>query len=163
MTKIESKKKNRQIWGFIQRILVTCIALVLLNKFVVTATIYYDNNMFPSIKDGDLVVIEKFDKEVQLSDVVIYNGRLYRVIAKAGQEVDISKEGILTVNGMQPAESTNSLTNKGEKEYPIKVPEGEIFVLNDYREDESDSREFGTIKESDVEGKVFFITRRRGF
>lgn len=163
MTKIESKKKNKQIWGFVQRILVTCIALVLLNKFVVTATIYYDNNMFPSIKDGDLVVIEKFDKEVQLSDVVIYNGRLYRVIAKAGQEVDISKEGILTVNGMQPAESTNSLTNKGEKEYPIKVPEGEIFVLNDYREDESDSREFGTIKESDIEGKVFFITRRRGF
>lgn len=163
MTKIESKKKNKQIWGFIQRILITCIALVLLNKFVVTATIYYDNNMFPSIKDGDLVVIEKFDKEVQLSDVVIYNGRLYRVIAKAGQEVDISKEGILTVNGMQPAESTNSLTSKGEKEYPIKVPEGEIFVLNDYREDESDSREFGTIKESDIEGKVFLITRRRGF
>ena len=163
MEKIESKKKNRQIWGFVQRILVTCVALVLLNKFVVTATIYYDNNMFPSIKDGDLVVIEKFDKEVQLSDVVIYNGRLYRVIAKAGQEVDISKEGILTVNGMQPAESTNSLTNKGEKEYPIKIPEGEIFVLNDYREDESDSREFGTIKEGDIEGKVFFITRRRGF
>lgn len=160
---VKKERKNKQIWGFVQRILVTCIALVLLNKFVVTATIYYDNNMFPSIKDGDLVVIEKFDKEVQLSDVVIYNGRLYRVIAKAGQEVDISKEGILTVNGMQPAESTNSLTNKGEKEYPIKVPEGEIFVLNDYREDESDSREFGTIKESDVEGKVFFITRRRGF
>lgn len=160
---VKKERKNRQIWGFAQRILVTCIALVLLNKFVVTATIYYDNNMFPSIKDGDLVVIEKFDKEVQLSDVVIYNGRLYRVIAKAGQEVDISKEGILTVNGMQPAESTNSLTNKGEKEYPIKVPEGEIFVLNDYREDESDSREFGTIKESDIEGKVFFVTRRRGF
>lgn len=163
MEKIKRVKKYKQIWGFIQRILITCVALVLLNKFVVTATIYYDNNMFPSIKDGDLVVIEKFDKEVQLSDVVIYNGRLYRVIAKAGQEVDISKEGILTVNGMQPAESTNSLTNKGEKEYPIKVPEGEIFVLNDYREDESDSREFGTIKEGDIEGKVFFITRRRGF
>lgn len=160
---VKKERKNKQIWGFVQRILVTCIALVLLNKFVVTATIYYDNNMFPSIKDGDMVVIEKFDKEVQLSDVVIYNGRLYRVIAKAGQEVDISKEGILTVNGMQPAESTNSLTNKGEKEYPIKVPEGEIFVLNDYREDQSDSREFGTIKESDIEGKVFFITRRRGF
>lgn len=163
MTKIESKKKNKQIWGFIQRILITCVALVLLNKFVVTATIYYDNNMFPSIKDGDLVVVEKFDKEVQLSDVVIYKNRLYRVIAKSGQEVDITKEGILTVNGMQPAESTNSLTSKGEKEYPIKVPEGELFVLNDYREDTSDSREFGTIKESDIDGKVFFITRRRGF
>ena len=163
MEKIERPRKHKQIWGFVQRVLITCIALVLLNKFVVTATIYYDNNMFPSIKDGDLVVIEKFDKEVQLSDVVIYNGRLYRVIAKAEQEVDISKEGILTVNGMQPAESTNSLTNKGEKEYPIKVPEGEVFVLNDYREDESDSREFGTIKESDIDGKVFFITRRRGF
>ena len=160
---IKKERKNRQIWGFIQRILITCVALVLLNEFVVTATIYYDNNMFPSIKDGDLVVIEKFDKEVQLSDVVIYKNRLYRVIAKSGQEVDITKEGILTVNGMQPAESTNSLTNKGEKEYPIKVPEGEIFVLNDYREDESDSREFGTIKESDIDGKVFFITRRRGF
>ena len=163
MTKIESKKKYKQIWGFIQRILITCIALVLLNKFVVTATIYYDNNMFPSIKDGDLVVVEKYDKDIQLSDVVIYKNRLYRVIAKSGQEVDISKEGILTVNGMQPAESTNFLTAKGDKQYPLTVPEGEIFVLNDYREDTSDSREFGTIKESDIDGKVFFITRRRGF
>lgn len=163
MIKKESKKKNKQIWGFIQRILITCVALVLLNKFVVTATIYYDNNMFPSIKDGDLVVVEKYDKDIRLSDVVIYKNRLYRVIAKSGQEVDITKEGILTVNGMQPAESTNSLTAKGDKQYPIKVPEGEIFVLNDYREDESDSREFGTIKESDIDGKVFFITRRRGF
>lgn len=163
MTKIESKKKNKQIWGFIQRILITCIALVLLNKFMVTATIYYDNNMFPSIKDGDLVVVEKYDKDIQLSDVVIYKNRLYRVIAKSGQEVDITKEGILTVNGMQPAESTNSLTAKGDKSYPLMVPEGEIFVLNDYREDTSDSREFGTIKESDIDGKVFFITRRRGF
>lgn len=163
MIKKESKKKNKQIWGFIQRILITCVALVFLNKFVVTATIYYDNNMFPSIKDGDLVVVEKYDKDIQLSDVVIYKNKLYRVIAKSGQEVDITKEGILTVNGMQPAENTNSLTSKGEKEYPIKVPEGEIFVLNDYREDESDSREFGTIKESDIDGKVFFIIRRRGF
>ena len=132
---IKKERKNRQIFGFIQRILITCIALVLLNKFVVTATIYYDNNMFPSIKDGDLVVVEKYDKDTQLSDVVIYKNRLYRVIAKSGQEVDITKEGILTVNGMQPAESTNSLTNKGEKEYPINVPEGKIFVLNDYREE----------------------------
>ena len=160
---IKKERKNRQIWGFIQRILITCIALVLLNKFVVTATIYYDNNMFPSIKDGDLVVVEKYDKDIQLSDVVIYKNRLYRVIAKSGQEVDISKEGILTVNGMQPAESTNSLTAKGDKSYPLMVPEGEIFVLNDYREDTSDSREFRTIKESDIDGKVFFITRRRGF
>lgn len=160
---IKKERKNRQIWGFIQRILITCVALVLLNRFVVTATIYYDNNMFPSIKDGDLVVVEKYDKDIQLSDVVIYKNRLYRVIAKAGQKVDITKEGILTVNGMQPAENTNSLTAKGDKQYPLTVPEGEIFVLNDYREDTSDSREFGTIKESDIDGKVFFITRRRGF
>ena len=52
MKKVEGVKKHKQIWGFVQRILITCIALVLLNKFVVTATIYYDNNMFPSVKDG---------------------------------------------------------------------------------------------------------------
>ena len=115
-------------------------------------TIYYNNNMYPSVKDGDLCVIKKYDKHTHLEDVVYYHDNFYRVVARENQVVDITDKGILTVDGQQP-----------DIVFPYTVPQGEIFLLNDYREKTSDSREFKSVKEKDITGTLFFIFRRRGF
>ena len=69
----------------------------------------------------------------------------------------------MTVDGQQVLSVTNSLLTRGDLTYPIKLKQGELFVLNDYREDLSDSRTFSTLQEKDITGKVFFLIRRRGF
>lgn len=147
----------------IKKIVLIVITLFLIHTYIGSMLIYYNNNMFPSICDGDLCFIEKYDKHTHIDDIVLYNSTMYRVIARENQEVNITNKGILTVDGQQVLSTTNTLLQKGDVSFPIKVGKGELFVLNDYREDLDDSRTFSTIQESNITGKIFFLIRRRGF
>lgn len=147
----------------VKKVVLIVITLFLIHTYIGSMFIYYNNNMFPSIRDGDLCVIEKYDKHTHIDDIVLYNNTMYRVIARENQEVNITDKGILTVDGQQVLSVTNSLLTRGDLTYPIKLKQSELFVLNDYREDLGDSRTFSTIHEKDITGKVFFLIRRRGF
>ena len=46
--------------------------------------------------------------------------------------------------------------------YPYTVPEGCLFILNDYRTRGRDSRHFGAVPQQDAAGKVITLLRRRG-
>lgn len=46
--------------------------------------------------------------------------------------------------------------------YPYTVPEGCLFILNDYRTHGRDSRHFGAVPQQDAAGKVITLLRRRG-
>lgn len=147
----------------IKKVVLIIITLFLIHTYIGSMFIYYNNNMFPSIRDGDLCFVEKYDKHTHIDDIVLYNNTMYRVIARENQEVNITDKGILTVDGQQVLSVTNSLLTRGDLTYPIKLKQSELFVLNDYREDLGDSRTFSTIQEKDVTGKIFFLIRRRGF
>lgn len=147
----------------VKRVVLIVITLFLIHTYIGSMFIYYNNNMFPSIRDGDLCFIEKYDKHTHIDDIVLYNNTMYRVIARENQEVNITDKGILTVDGQQVLSVTNSLLTRGDLTYPIKLKQSELFVLNDYREDLGDSRTFSTIQEKDITGKIFFLIRRRGF
>lgn len=147
----------------VKKVVLIVITLFLIHTYIGSMFIYYNNNMFPSIRDGDLCFIEKYDKHTHIDDIVLYNNTMYRVIARENQEVNITDKGILTVDGQQVLSVTNSLLTRGNLTYPIKLKQSELFVLNDYREDLGDSRTFSTIQEKDITGKIFFLIRRRGF
>lgn len=147
----------------IKKVVLIVITLFLIHTYIGSMFIYYNNNMFPSIRDGDLCFVEKYDKHTHIDDIVLYNDTFYRVIARENQEVNITDKGILTVDGQQVLSVTNSLLTRGDLTYPIKLKQSELFVLNDYREDLGDSRTFSTIQEKDITGKIFFLIRRRGF
>ena len=80
-----------------------------------------------------------------------------------GDVIDIDGES-LVVNGKGVYENAvYPTTAEGAKiTFPYTVPEDSVFVLNDYRSDINDSRTYGAISKSDIEGKVVFILRRRG-
>lgn len=125
------------------------------------------NNMYPALKDGDFCVTYKLE-EYHSNDVVAYevNGviRFGRIIARYGDTIDGDEEGIL-INGSRPMEqvfySTEIINSK--LHLPYTLNEGEYILLNDYRSDTNDSREYGVITKEELHGKVIFILRRRGF
>ena len=125
------------------------------------------NSMYPMLKDGDLCVTYRLE-DYRSGDVTAYrvDGRVRfgRIIARAGDTVDGDAQGVL-VNGMYPSEEVFYPTQMLETSLnlPISLGEGEYVILNDYREDLSDSRAYGVIDEGELEGKVIFIFRRRGF
>ncbi|MBQ5331107.1 MAG: signal peptidase I [Oscillospiraceae bacterium] len=163
------KKKRSALWyavSFFAKIGLTVIAVWALLRFVGGVFMCHDNSAFPMIKDGDLVITYRLDP-IRQGDVVVYRhgGTVHfgRVCAVAGDKVELGGS-IVTVNGYGLYEDTVYPTSAegAEISFPYTVPDGCVFVLNDYRSDLSDSRSYGGIPLEDTEGKAIFIVRRRG-
>lgn len=123
--------------------------------------------MFPAIKDGDLIIGYRLQQEYAKNDVVVYtvNGeqRVGRIIGRPTDVVTISDTGSLLVNGTtQTGEILYPTYAKEGLEYPYRVPEGQIFILGDYRTNAEDSRDHGAVSMDDIECKIITILRRRG-
>ncbi|HOA54287.1 MAG: signal peptidase I [Acetivibrionales bacterium] len=79
-----------------------------------------------------------------------------RVIGTPGDEVDI-RDGKVYVNGKELAEEyARGVTFQREQPLPVRLKENEYFVLGDNREVSKDSRTFGAIDRSQIEGKAVF-------
>ena len=125
------------------------------------------NDMFPSLKDGDLVLGFRVESTLRSGDVVLYqaNGSLHfgRILTLAGSTVEISGNGSVQVNGVtESGEILFSTDNPGTLTYPYTVPEGSVFILNDDRMETGDSRMYGAIPIKSIKGKVLTLLRRRG-
>ena len=141
------------------------LAVWLVFAFVLGLTINYGNNMHPAVNDGDLVVSLKLQRPY-LNAAVLYRhdgktrtGRTGRVVGLPGNVIDISEKGELLVNGAIASEDVYYPTYQAENStvrYPYKVEEGKAFILNDYREDTDDSRAFGAIDLSEIDGPLFY-------
>lgn len=125
------------------------------------------NEMFPAVKDGDLVIGFRLQKEYAKDDVVAYEAEegvhIGRIAARETDVVTLDDSGTFLVNGTaQSGEIMYPTYAKEGLQYPLKVPEGQVFLLGDYRTQAEDSRDFGPIPMKKVKGKVITILRRRG-
>jgi len=167
-------KQKTTVWmdllTLLGKIAIISLAFVMLFTFVFGIIRYNEPSMAPSIKDGDLVVIHRYNKAgYHPQDIIAfdYNGKkqVRRVIATAGDVVDI-KEERLYINGALQQEQ--GITQKTERyrdgaDFPLTVPEGHVFVLADSRVGATDSRIYGSVKIEDTMGKITTLIRRRGF
>ena len=125
------------------------------------------SNLFYTPSQFDVIVFEDFGTGLDRALVK-------RVIATEGQRVQVRREGIY-VDGVLLKEEYvftdridyvySTVPNREIKllpdfyyrpgeYYEFTVPEGELFVLGDHRNESQDSLDFGTINESSVLGKV---------
>lgn len=148
------------------KVAVTVVLVLIVCLFIIGIHINHGNSSYPMIKDGDLVITFRLS-DLKQGDEVGYTVdgtfKLGRVVAFGGDEVDIN-DSFVSVNGFGIAEDVVYPTSSsGAKiQFPYQVPEGYVFVLNDFRSDNEDSRTYGAISRKDCEGKVVFIMRRRG-
>ncbi len=166
--KKKRKKKTAKDFAieFLIKIVITAVVVAVLLIFVVGIHVNHSHSSYPMIKDGDLVITYKLGR-AQAGEEIAYeiDGQLKfgRIVAKEGDEVDIT-DSYLTVNGYGILEDVvYPTTAEGAViSFPYIVPQGAVFVLNDYRSDTGDSRTYGAIPLSDMEGEVVLILRRRG-
>lgn len=131
---------------------------------------YQEPYMSPAIKDGDLVIYFRYNKSGYLpKDAVVLEisgkKQVRRVIATAGDIVDITEDGLLINGALQNEPDISQKTERYEDgiDFPLTVPEGQIFVLGDSRIGATDSRVYGSVKIEDTLGKVMTVIRRRSF
>ncbi|MBO1265021.1 signal peptidase I [Proteiniclasticum sp. SCR006] len=125
------------------------------------------NDMFPAIKDGDLIIAFRLQKELVKDDIVVYEvgdvTRLGRIVALENDEVLLDDSGVFRLNGTpQSGEIVFQTFPKDGYDYPLQVPEGRLFLLGDHRNQTKDSRDHGPVSFEDLKGKVITILRRRG-
>lgn len=126
-------------------------------------------DMFPAVKDGDLMIAFRLQGTYAKNDLVIFRvdgeRRVGRIVARGGDVVTITEDGELLVNGTTQSGEILYPTymREGQEElYPYRVPENAVYILCDYRTQCTDSRDFGPVPMEDLEGKVITILRRRG-
>ena len=104
-------------------------------------------------ESGDIVVYTK--------DNVQYIGR---IAAMPADEVEITEDGTLVINGYyQASTDTTPYARQENADYPLNLAEDEYFILLDDRSSVLDSRTFGAVKLDDIDGKLLTLLRRRGF
>lgn len=144
------------------------LCFVLIFTFIFGAFRYSDTSMTPAIKDGDMAISYRWDKRYKTNDLVVFwyeeKTMVGRVIGTAGEEVDIPASGI-TIDGhriSEPGITQETTQVKDGTTFPLKVPEGQVFVLGDNRTKAVDSRLLGCIDIDKTEGKVIGLFRHRG-
>lgn len=125
-----------------------------------------DEGMKPTIRQGDLILSYRLDKDYAFHDLVAIEQdgkkQVSRVVAVEGDTVDIDEEG-LKINGsyIQEAEIQEKTERYTEGiTFPITLKKGEIFLLGDAREHVTDSRIYGAVNKKETLGKVVTLMRR---
>lgn len=156
------------IRAFLIRLAVTAAAAWILLGVVFGLAVMEGEDMYPRLRDGDLMVYYRLQGEYHIGDVVTFSrdGRRYtgRIVAQGGDRVDLSEAGELLVNGSVQDEEIYYPTQAvgGGTSFPCTVPEESVFLLCDFRTNGTDSRMYGSVETEELDGKVITILRRRG-
>lgn len=161
-------EKEDMKFFFVKVVLVVVVVLLVFNV-IYGIKFAEGQDMYPSIKDGDVVFYFRINSEYNVDDVIVLkkSKQTYtsRIVAREGDVVDITEDGQLIINNNPQQEriffetypSTDGIV------FPYRVSKGSVFVLGDFRTSAIDSRDFGEVSLDEIEGKVITILRRRGF
>ena len=184
----EYNKKKLELKNFLEiglYVFLAVAATYFLLMFVGQRTSVHGSSMYPTLKDGDQLIVEKVTKHFSSPkrfDIIVFNEQdeksdetvhyIKRVIGLPGETVCI-QDGKIYIDGEVLEENYGYyLEGKVMEGYdfsePVEVGEDEYFVLGDNRSasmdsrdadignDSLDSRKIGCIPKTDIIGRAVF-------
>lgn len=172
-----SEKKDKasrgiasELFFWAQALVFALIVLVGINTFFFRLSGVDGTSMVPTFQHKDHIIMRIIGyDEPQRGDIVVVVAPGYqeeplvkRVIALGGDTVDINQStGHVILNGETLIEpyTSEAIWNFGTQNYPVTVPQGQVFVMGDNRNASTDSRDVskvGTLPYEDIVGKVVF-------
>jgi len=162
---IARRERGEAYWRLTRGLFVSLLAAAALVVIVTNLwlnVLQIDGSSMNPLLDMNDVVIAVKDGNPAKNDVIAFlrNNKLHvkRVIATAGDRVEITDDGLVLVNGTVLSEPYVAEKSLGHCDihFPFQVPPGAVFVLGDNRPSSLDSRDsgFGPVEREQVVGKV---------
>lgn len=133
--------------------------VVVIRTFLVTPVRVNGSSMYPTLKGGEIMLLNKLGK-IDRFDIVVLkldnkeDNLIKRVIGMPGESVEI-KDNKIYVNDKILEESFGvGVTYNIDK---VTLKDDEYFVLGDNRIISMDSRVFGTINKEEIKGTTNFV------
>jgi signal peptidase I len=123
-------------------------------------------SMLPTLYPGDYVIVNRlayrFNHNPERGDVIVFKyppnpeaiPYIKRIIGLPGDQVHIS-DGKIYINGQQMLEPYLKVTTNRGGDWT--VPEGQLFVMGDNRNNSSDSRSWGFVPYENIIGRAEVI------
>ena len=141
---------------------------IILRTFVFQAFFIPSESMETTLFENDRILVNKVSyrlHDVNRGDVVVFRrpddqpgdirDLIKRVIALPGETIE-GRDSQIYINDqllVEPYLDGNRFSDFG----PTEVPEGELFMMGDNRDQSLDSRRFGTIDDDRIVGRAFFL------
>ncbi len=165
---VSAPTEEKMNWGrFVLDIIETLVlaGVLFLGINAVSARVRVDGfSMIPTLEDGEFVLVSKINyrfSNVERGDIVVFHFPLdpeqeliKRVIGLPGDVISV-QNGLVSVNGQALNETYIAAAPIYSGEW--NVPDGQLFVLGDNRNDSSDSHSWGFLPFEKVVGKAVVI------
>lgn len=144
--------------------LATIVVIFLLLNITIRTFFFPVRNvaMKPTYNEGDIILINKFNKQFSRGDVVVFQREgqqggifLERIVGLPSEKVEIH-DGRVFINDAELNEnySLGRTLGKREEDMSITLANDQYFVLGDNRNSSYDSRSFGPINRSNIQAKA---------
>ena len=166
---VKVKKKKTffgELYEWIETFCFAIALMVVLFIFVFRYVTVDGNSMMNTLHNQDKLIISNFNYTPQTGDIVVIyiEGQnkpyIKRVIATEGQTVKIDFEKWQVYVDGELLEEDYVLRREGDMHYAafyngeFTVPEGQVYVMGDNRNDSTDSRVLGCLDEHNIIGRV---------
>ena len=141
--------------------IVILVIILLVKNFIVSPIIVNGDSMDPTLKDGDVMILNKLysTEDIERFDIVVikYESRyiIKRIIGLPGDEVKV-EDNTLYINGKAYVQDFLDKDIATENFIIKEVPKEHYFVLGDNRDVSLDSRNIGPVSAKDIEGKAIY-------
>ena len=149
---------------YIVALFLVILSCFLCSRFCFQLLLIQGQSMEPSYRSGQLIMINKLDREFKQGDCVLFycdsldENLVKRIVAQPGDRVQISA-GKLYVNGLAhfPYPDCPLIAEAGLAARELLVPQGQYFVLGDNFAHSIDSRhpQVGLVDAENIKGKLF--------
>lgn len=161
----ERYQSNKNLLEWFDTVALAVAAVAILFTVVVRIVMVDGASMEPTLLNGERLLITPMGT-LQYGDIVVIDGYIphgkplvKRVIGMAGDEINIDfVSGVVYRNGIaleEPYTAEPTYAYEG-MDFPITVPEHQLFIMGDNRNHSLDSRdpEVGCVDTRDVLGRV---------